>query len=100
MSEVFGLILGYGAITFVTYNTYSFIKTTNNNREKLKVVIEEHKVRMEEIKAEIKENEIKHVNMIKRYKELENQYINEYPELSLEERKTLSYSVALMETEW
>ena len=100
MSEVIGLILGYGAITFVTYNTYSFIKTTNNNREKFKKTMEEYKIRMEEIKVEIKENEIKHANMIKRCKELENQYINEYPELSLEERKTLSYSVALMEIEW
>jgi uncharacterized membrane protein (DUF106 family) len=100
MSEVIGLILGYGGIIFVTYNTYSFIKTSNNNREKLKVVMEEHKNKMEAFEKERKEYQIKHNNMIKRCKELENQYINEYPELSLQERKILSYSVAELESEW
>lgn len=100
MSEVFGLILSYGAITFVIYNTYSVIKTTNNNKEKIKKTMEKHKIIMKNIEKEKLEYKINHNNMIKRCKELENQYINEYPELSLKERKILSYSVAELESKW
>jgi GMP synthase PP-ATPase subunit len=35
-----------------------------------------------------------------RKKELENQFIDEFPELSLKERKKMSWKIARVETEW
>lgn len=84
----------------VVYSVAKRKEIRKKNDERLRIIREEGKKgideRLERIREERRVGEIVRIRM----KVLENQFIDEFPELSLEERIIMSETIANVESKW